>query len=418
MKAYLAAPIFTERDRNFNSYLESEILKRCPNLELYLAQNNASINDKTGCATSADIYVGDITHLKEADLLITIMSGDLPPIGSSYEAAYFCGLCEQDKRKRIVALYDDSREANHTYSTAKKDAMISGIAENQFPYINLLAVGFIKKWGNIYRTSKELIDAVEHEYNIGCENVVCGIYKITNLKNNMAYIGQSRDIYTRWRYYNRGEGNGAMYDDMAKIGLNYFKFEVVEKCEIENLDSREKFWIDYYDTYDSGYNGTSGGSGDKSCYKSDQCTPIYCYDLDGKFLTSYFSIAEAQRQNNLRTGSDISRCASFDDNHHMSANKMWKYYYTEQMQPYSPLINRNAKNIYSYDISTRMFVKAYTSATEAGRSICGKRNVHINAAANGQRKSSAGFLWAFDYFERLPDDYYENITNNKENMYE
>lgn len=37
MKAYLAGPIFTERDRNFNSYLETEILKRCPDLDLYLS---------------------------------------------------------------------------------------------------------------------------------------------------------------------------------------------------------------------------------------------------------------------------------------------------------------------------------------------------------------------------------------------
>ena len=37
MKAYLAAPIFTERDRNFNSYLETEILKLCPKMDLYLS---------------------------------------------------------------------------------------------------------------------------------------------------------------------------------------------------------------------------------------------------------------------------------------------------------------------------------------------------------------------------------------------
>lgn len=195
MKAYLAAPIFTERDRNFNSYLEAEILKLCPDLDLYLAQNNKSINDKSGCATSADIYVGDITRLKESDILITIMSGDLPPIGSSYEVAYYCGLCEQDSRRRIIALYDDCREAQKTYSEAKRDAMISGIAENQFPYLNLLAVGFVKKWGKIYNNSADFIQAVKREYDIGCDPIVRGVYKITNLKNRNTFISYSNDIY-------------------------------------------------------------------------------------------------------------------------------------------------------------------------------------------------------------------------------
>lgn len=130
-KVYLAAPIFTERDRDFNTKLASEILAKCPDMDLYLAQNNKSINDKTGCATSADIYVGDIRRLKQADMVITIMSGDMPPIGSSYECSYYTALCEQDETKQIIALYDDCREASHTYSTAKRDAMLSGIAENQ-----------------------------------------------------------------------------------------------------------------------------------------------------------------------------------------------------------------------------------------------------------------------------------------------
>ena len=217
IKAYLAAPIFTERDRNFNSYLEQEILKLCPDLDLYLAQNNSSINDKTGCATSADIYVGDIRRLKESDLLITIMSGDLPPIGSSYEVAYFCGLCERNPTKRIVALYDDSREATNTYSESKKNAMISGIAENQFPYINLLAVGFVKKWGIICHDSKELIQEVKRQYDLGFDSLVCGIYKITNLKNNLVYIGQSMDVYTRFRSHKNNTPKTEIDIDIQKF---------------------------------------------------------------------------------------------------------------------------------------------------------------------------------------------------------
>ena len=34
-------------------------------------------------------------------------------------------------------------------------------------------------------------------------NSNCGIYKITNLKNNKGYIGQSTDIKTRWINHKR-----------------------------------------------------------------------------------------------------------------------------------------------------------------------------------------------------------------------
>lgn len=165
IKAYLAAPIFTERDRNFNAELKRRILALCPNMDLYLAQENASINDKKGCATSIDIYMGDVIRLKESDMVIAVTSGDMPPIGTSYEIAYFCSLCEADVRKKLVVLYDDSREGSRTYSDAKRDAMLSGIAENQWPYINLLAVGFIKMNGILLPTSDELVSEVVKAYN-------------------------------------------------------------------------------------------------------------------------------------------------------------------------------------------------------------------------------------------------------------
>ena len=403
MKAYLAAPIFTERDRNFNTYLESEILKRCPDLNLYLAQNNNTINDKTGCANSADIYVGDITRLKESDILITIMSGDLPPIGSSYEVAYFCGLCEQDPRRRIIALYDDSREANHTYSTAKRDAMISGIAENQFPYINLLAVGFVKKWGNIYRTSEELIAAVEKEYNIGCEKKPSGIYKITNLKNGLIYIGQSHDIYTRWRTH-KNNGTSLISKDIQALGLDYFKFEIIEICSTDSqLIEREKYWIEYYDSYNNGYNETTGG--ESGNINSKLCEPISCYDLKGNYIKSFHSGSAASREFNISIGA-LFRCIAYNDSFHSCGNMLWRRgNNTSNIEPYVKTIPKNQKYIYGYDPNTRLFKVRFESQTEAGIQLTGSRQPHISDVLRGKRKTCAGYIWAYDYYERLPDDY-------------
>ena len=40
IKVYLAGPIFTERDRNFNAMIRDRILEKHPDIDLYLAQDN------------------------------------------------------------------------------------------------------------------------------------------------------------------------------------------------------------------------------------------------------------------------------------------------------------------------------------------------------------------------------------------
>ena len=108
-------------------------------------------------------------------------------------------------------------------------------------------------------------------YNELCGRVVgvgtkTGIYKITNLENGMAYIGQSRNIKDRWADHIK-VGLGAdtvtrnkLYPAMLSTGVENFTFEILEICSAEELNEREKFYIDFYDTVNYGYNVTKGGS--------------------------------------------------------------------------------------------------------------------------------------------------------------
>lgn len=99
-----------------------------------------------------------------------------------------------------------------------------------------------------------------------------GIYKITNLKTNNSYIGQSVDIEQRIKThfrrafieFNNNEYDKALYRAIRKDGIENFKIEVLE--ELPNatrlqLNIRESYWISYYDTYHNGYNETFGGDG-------------------------------------------------------------------------------------------------------------------------------------------------------------
>ena len=88
----------------------------------------------------------------------------------------------------------------------------------------------------------------------------CGIYRITNLKTNEAYIGKSTNIKTRWQNHCKtaigldGMARTKIHSAMKEYGIDNFSFEVLEKCTKENYSEREKYWINFYETNVYGYN--------------------------------------------------------------------------------------------------------------------------------------------------------------------
>src|SRR5208283_148386 len=93
------------------------------------------------------------------------------------------------------------------------------------------------------------------------------IYKITNTINGKIYIGQSKfSLDKRWkehlRDYNRSYKNNHFYNAIRKYGIDCWIFEVLEEVnDISNLNEAEMKWIEYYDTFNNGYNSTTGGDG-------------------------------------------------------------------------------------------------------------------------------------------------------------
>lgn len=93
-----------------------------------------------------------------------------------------------------------------------------------------------------------------------------GIYKITNLLNGRVYIGQSKDIYVRYNshhkyeYKNENRADFQLYQAFKKYGLDNFSIEVVELCPSDELNDKEIYWIEYYNSFKQGYNMTAGGS--------------------------------------------------------------------------------------------------------------------------------------------------------------
>lgn len=100
-----------------------------------------------------------------------------------------------------------------------------------------------------------------------------GIYCIECLKTNVRYIGQTyENFYRRWTFHkwnlkNNQHSNAYLQNAWNKYGDENFKFyplksfdlsqkEIVTKHELDKL---EQYYIEEYDTFENGFNLTTGG---------------------------------------------------------------------------------------------------------------------------------------------------------------
>lgn len=87
------------------------------------------------------------------------------------------------------------------------------------------------------------------------------IYKWTNKINGKSYIGQTINEEFRKQDHIKGKYNSVIHKAIKKYGLKNFDYEVLEQIEESKLSEREIYWIEYFDTYNNGYNLTKGGEG-------------------------------------------------------------------------------------------------------------------------------------------------------------
>lgn len=129
-------------------------------------------------------------------------------------------------------------------------------------------------------------------------NSVCGIYSITNKINGKRYIGQSININRRFIEHKNDPFNinckdydMAIYRAIRKYGLDNFNFEILEQCDKSELNDKEIYWIDYYNSYNNGYNCTRGGNSDHTHLGKK----VEVYSLDGEYIRSYCNVTEAAK---------------------------------------------------------------------------------------------------------------------------
>ena len=206
------------------------------------------------------------------------------------------------------------------------------------------------------------------------------IYKITNKVNNNIYIGQtSRTVEERYREHLSSAFSKnldqPLYRAMRKYGKDAFEVVTIEECSVEDVNNREIYYINKYDSYNDGYNATLGGDG----------KPVNDYkQLARDFLNSGLSITQYSKEYHLKV-STIRNALN-------TSNLMDEY--REKHPEYNTRFNTIAVKM--LDQESNQVINIFESIRKALNYLnVDEDKGHIKAVCNGKRNSAYGYKWQF-----------------------
>lgn len=230
------------------------------------------------------------------------------------------------------------------------------------------------------------------------------IYKATNKINNKVYIGQTiRSLEERIYYhYYRAEHQPEIththfVNAIRKYGQGAFSWEIIDQADNKTeLDTKEKYWIKYYDSINNGYNMQAGGHLQDTEKFLSACgaKPFYAYRTNGEFLGEFLSCRAFSRQFQV-ADSHILDVLKHQYNSYCGFIVIYKNEFTEELleeklkkakQSFRPFIAKNLK--------TQEIFGPFTSMKECKEQLKLKSN-HIGEVLKGIRKSQEGYTFYF-----------------------
>ena len=244
-----------------------------------------------------------------------------------------------------------------------------------------------------------------------------GIYKITNQLNGKCYIGQSIDIQNRWTQHIyegiHNRKNNKFYNAVKEYGIENFSFEVIEECLLSSneLNTRERYWIAYYNSYENGYNSTLGGQGEDSwIYDPQIIRDLWDEGYSFGEIVKIVGCSKGIVQLRLRGYNDYNASTSHSRGairaiqqgkmKHLCIGKV--YNFSEKQREF---FSKNIE-IHQYTIDGK-YVASYSSLSAAARAI-GKNkpgnetNIGRIFKENNNQRLAYGYQWSKEKVDKLP----------------
>lgn len=253
-----------------------------------------------------------------------------------------------------------------------------------------------------------------------------GIYCILNKLNQKRYIGQTYSIKNRFYRHKKelrknAHHNNHLQSAWNKYGEENFEFSVIEYCEVDLLNEREAYWINFYDSFKDGYNQTTGDIGCRG-YKHTKeelikmrarFNPKAVCQLDENFniIKKWESISLIAKTLGVYRQAILNCC---EKQGHVKSVKGFIWVYEDDINniDYAYYSVKNIslpKKVGQFDenLSLVKIWESIYSVKEGGfDSVSSVSNV-----CNHRRNSYKGYIWAFvDETGKILDNYdYSNI---------
>jgi group I intron endonuclease len=232
-----------------------------------------------------------------------------------------------------------------------------------------------------------------------------GIYKITS-PSNLVYIGQSVNINRRFLKYKSNINNSTCQTKLnrsfLKYGIENHKFEIIEKCAISELNNKERYYQDFYNSINNGLNLTLTHCETKSGHLSEE---------------TKLKISKTRKEKNLKFTEEsikksiISKKNKYNNDpsykERLSKAQLGKKLTLETKLKISEALKNRIRHKESYEKAAQKtrkvilqinnnneIVNIHNSIKEASEAIkCSKSSI-INCL-KGRCKTSSGYKWEY-----------------------
>ena len=226
-----------------------------------------------------------------------------------------------------------------------------------------------------------------------------GIYLIKNKLNDHVYIGQAKNISKR--LYNhlhstinsaKSDYNAPLHVAIRKYGFDNFEINILDKCNIADLNNKEIYWISYYHSYkhdpayNGGYNLTAGG---KQNVRKVKLSKEQAAEIQNLLINTTLSKHEIAKQ--FCICSDFVNRINVGDSWH---DNQLKYPLRPYKPDYKTHVDYPGYCILQIDKQTGVVLRKFPTRNIAGIYLGNARfTSHIGSAVSGLRSSAYGYFW-------------------------
>ena len=264
--------------------------------------------------------------------------------------------------------------------------------------------------------------------------MICGIYKIENKINGKIYIGQSINITERWYQHKydavreeRLAYNSIIHKAFRKYGIENFSFEILEECPSEDLDEKERYWIQELNTIQpNGYNIMPGGQKVRAIeQRCVDCNKVIfkgatrCRQCEDKRK----SVIYWQNRPDVLTLAEMVKSKGYEQVgklFNVSGNtiKNWcvayglpsrkqdliKWYNSKmgiEEQPIEKIKKQIKKPVDQIDLKTGEIIHSFESVADAMRFLGLSKSSHIIECCKGKLKQAYGYIWKYASLDKI-----------------